>query len=458
MKLRLTDIWQSLRASYWFLPTLLAASAVLLATITLRVDRILTAERANGLAWLYRGGASGARDLLAAIAGSTITVAGTTFSITIAVLQLTSVQFGPRLLRTFMRDTANQAVLGTFTATFLYCLLVLRQVRGLDNVQFVPHLSVTVGIALGVMSVAVLIYFIHHIASSIQAANVIATTSRELEHAIAQLFPETIGRGEEAAETPPAAEVLPAAFERESSVLPSTRSGYIEALDSDRLVALAREHDLILRLIHRPGDFVVAGAPLVVVWPPDRASETLRAAVNHAFVLGNERSPVQDAAFPVNQLVEIAVRALSPGTNDPFTAITCIDRLSAGLCKLAGRDFPSPYRYDDDNTLRLIAEPATFASLVDAAFDQIRQYGATSVAVTLRLLEAIARVAGCARTEEQRLVLARHAEMVHRAGERHITEPFDRAALEERYQAARAALGLTGTTSTTSTPGWLRAP
>ena len=195
MKLRLVGTWQSLRASYWFLPALMALSAALLAVITLRVDGALNAERANRLDWLYTGGASGARDVLAAIAGSTIAVAGTTFSITIAVLQLTSGQFGPRLLRNFMRDTANQAVLGTFTATFLYGLLVLRQVRGLDDFQFVPHLSVTVGIGLGIVSVGVLIYFIHHIASSIQAANVIATTSRELEHAIERLFPVAVGRG-----------------------------------------------------------------------------------------------------------------------------------------------------------------------------------------------------------------------------------------------------------------------
>jgi len=449
MKLRLVDTWQSLRASYWFMPSLMALGAVLLAAATLQVDQRLEAERGNRFAWLYTGGASGARDVLAAIAGSTIAVAGTTFSITIAVLQLTSGQFGPRLLRNFMRDTGNQIVLGTFTATFLYCLLVLRQVRGLDDFQFVPHLSVTVGIALGVASVGVLIYFIHHIASSIQVANVIATVGRELEHTVERLFPEAAGRGGDAAESPRPGVALPAGFEQECAILPSAGSGYIEAVDSDRLVALAREHEVVLRLDHRPGDFVIAGGPLAAVWPPGRASESLAAALNGAVALGNERSAVQDAAFPIDQLVEIAVRALSPGINDPFTAITCIDRLSAALCALAGRHIPSPYRYDADDTLRLIAAPATFASLVDAAFNQIRQYGATSVAVTLRLLEAIVRVAHCARTPEQRRTLLRHAEMVHRAGQTHTTEPWDRAALEERYEAARTALGFV----TTAVPG-----
>lgn len=440
MRLRLVGVWQALRGSYWFLPAIFAVASVLLAAVTLRVDEALSGERANRWDWLYTGGASGARDLLAAIAGSTIAVAGTVFSITIAVLQLTSGQFGPRLLRNFMRDTGNQAVLGVFTATFLYCLLVLRRVQGLDDFQFVPHLSVTVGIALGIASVGVLIYFIHHIATSIQAANVVAVASHELDEAVDRLFPERIGRGEEDEATPPVEAVLPPRFDEEAAPLASTSSGYITAVDGDRLLALAREHDAVLRLEHRPGQFVVAGRPLVRVWPPERATEDLAGTVQAAFALGNERSVVQDVEFPINQLVEIAVRALSPGINDPFTAITCIDRLGAGLCRLAGRQLPSPYRYDDANKLRVIAAPATFTGAVDAAFNQVRQYGVTSVAVTIRLLDAIATVAGCARTDAQRAVLLRHAAMVHRGGHAAASEPGDQVDIDERYAAARRAL------------------
>jgi uncharacterized membrane protein len=310
MKLRALTSWQSLRASYWFVPAMLAVGAVVLAAVTLRLDAALTATQAGRTPWLYSGGANGARSMLAAIATSAIAVAGTTYAITIAVLQLASSQFGPRLLRNFMRDTGNQLVLGVFIATFLYCLLVLRRVRGQDDFAFVPHLSVTVGTALAVVSVSVLIYFIHHIASSIQAANVIATVGRELDAAIARLFPESIGQRVKSDAVPRGAAGLPLNFDREAAPLASRGSGYILAVDLERLVTLAREQEVILRLDHRPGDFVIDGRPLASVWPADRTTEALEAAISAAVVLGSERSQEQDAGFLINQLVEIAVRAL----------------------------------------------------------------------------------------------------------------------------------------------------
>jgi uncharacterized membrane protein len=440
MKLRLMEVWESLRGSYWFLPTMLALASMLLAAVTLRIDEAIGRERANSWGWLYTGGASGARDVLAAIAGSTITVAGTTFSITIAVLQLTSGQYGPRLLRNFMRDAGNQAVLGTFIATFLYCLLVLRRVQGIDDFEFVPHLSVTVGTALGIISVGVLIYFIHHIATSIQAANVIAVAGREMDAAIDRLFPEMIGRGAEADETPPVDPALPPRIDEEAAPLTSHTSGYVTAVDGDRLLAFAQQHDAILCLERRPGHFAIVDRPLARVWPSDRATDALCNDVNSAFNFGAERTQTQDAEFPINQLVEIAVRALSPGINDPFTAITCIDRLTAGLCRLTSRQMPSPYRYDEAGKLRVIAVPPTFDGLVDAAFNQIRQYGATSVAVTIRLLEAITTVAGCVQTSQQRAALLRHAAMVHRDGSNATGDPSDRADIDQRYAAAQSAL------------------
>lgn len=440
MRARLISLWETLHASYWFVPSLMAVTAVLLAYLMLQVDEALGTTRANEIEWLYTGGADGARAVLSAIAASTIGVAGTTFSITIAALTLASGQFGPRLLRNFMRDTGNQIVLGTFIATFLYSLLTLRSVRSIDELEFVPHVAVSVSLLLAMASVGVLIYFIHHVASSIQAANVITTAARELDDAIGRLFPETAGRGEEAPETPPAGSVLPVDFEYEAAIVPARGSGYLLVVDADRLIEIARERDMILRLAHRPGDFVVEGTPLARIWPRERNDDRLIKAVNDAMVLGAERSVAQDLEFPINQLVEIAVRALSPGVNDPFTAITCIDRLSTGLCRLAGRKFPSPYRYDEENTLRLIARPFSFSGAVDAAFDQIRQYGRASVAVTIRLLDAIAVVAGCTRTDEQRAVLRRHAEMIAHGGKDETPEESDRAEIGRRFAAALAAI------------------
>jgi uncharacterized membrane protein len=441
MRLRLSSLWESWRSSYWFVPTLMAAVAAVLAFATLQLDETLQTRYANRADWLYTGGADGARAVLAAIAGSTITVAATTFSITIAVLQLTSSQFGPRLLRSFMRDTGNQVVLGTFVATFLYCLLVLRRVQGIEEFEFVPHISVTIAIVLAIASIGVLIYFVHHIAASIQAANVIATAADELHRTIERLFPEMVGRGEEAEGTPPAEAAVPPDFEREARPLAATGRGYLNVVDSERLVALARDRDAIIRLERRPGDFLSEGVTLATVWPGERADRSLQEAINGALALGNERSTAQDAAFALNQIVEIAVRALSPSTNDPFTAITCVDQTGAALCALARRRLPSAYRYDEENALRVIAEPADFAVLADAAFDRLREYGSDSVAITIRLLDTIARVAGCACSVEQRVVLLRHAEAIHGQGRERAAER-DRAQIEQRYLGAVAALGM----------------
>jgi uncharacterized membrane protein len=441
MKLRLVQAWQSVRGSYWFVPALMAIAAGALAYVTLWADDIVSSEQITGFGWLYTGGASGARAVLSAVVQSTITVTGTVFSITIAVLVLASNQFGPRLLRTFMRDSGNQVVLGTFIATFVYCLLILRQVRDLDDNDFVPYISVTTGSALAIVAIGVLIYFIHHIARSIQAPNVIATAAGELDGAIKRLFPEMIGEGEDEPETPPAGQAVPQGFERGSGPIAATRSGYLVAVDGDRLLTIAGEHDVIVRLDRRPGQFVVEGQNLVTVWPKNRITPDLSERICGAFLFGNERTPSQDVGFAFSQVVEIAVRALSPSLNDPFTAITCIDRLSAGLCMLAQRRTPSPFRFDDQQKLRVIAEPDAFPEMADIAFNQIRQYGASSVAVMSRMLEAIRTVATCAGTHEQRLVLLRHAEMVHRTGIEHAPDEWDRAALAKRYDEVRHVLG-----------------
>ncbi|HAJ59616.1 MAG TPA: DUF2254 domain-containing protein, partial [Cyanobacteria bacterium UBA8543] len=185
-------------------------------------------------------------------------------------------------------------------------------------------------------------------------------------------------------------EEIPVGFDREASPILATSSGYLQAIDNDKLMKIAQSKDLLVRLKHRPGKFVVQGSELVRVWPGERVNKTLSQQLNEAFILGKQRTEQQDVEFCVNQLVEVAIRAISPAVNDPFTAIRCIDQLSAGLCRLAEREFPSPYRYDDDNNLRVIADPVTFAKLTDDAFNQIRQYSKPDVAVRIRMLEAIA--------------------------------------------------------------------
>ncbi|WP_372827030.1 DUF2254 domain-containing protein [Polaromonas sp.] len=445
MKTLLLKYWYGLRSSFWFVPTVMACLAVVLAVCAVELDKAIVATAIAGdwvqrLGWIYSGGAEGASLLLGTVAGSMIAIAGTVFSMTLVALSLASSQLGPRLLRNFMRDTANQVVLGTFVATFLYCLLVLRAVRRADEVAFVPHLSVSIGVLLAIISIGVLIYFIHHVSVSIQADEVVTRVGRELADGIDRLFPGHLGKpGSEVSKAPSDAG-LPAAFAREARPVGALADGYLQQIDTEALMALASQEDLLLRLERRPGHYLVKGRAMVMVWPGDRVTETLVDKLNAAFVLGNQRTATQDIEFSFQQLVEIAVRALSPGINDPFTAIACVDRLGSGLCRLARRDMPSALRFDQHGRLRLVAPEPSFAGIADAAFNQIRQSARSNPAVAIRMLDAITQVAGQVQRAPDAACLQRHSGMIIRAAREAVPEPDDLLDVEAAFMAATQAL------------------
>jgi uncharacterized membrane protein len=422
----------------------MACGAVALAFVTVAFDAPVTHWLERTWGWTFTGGAEGAGAVLGTVAGSMITIAGVVFSMTLVALSLASSQLGPRMLPNFMRDTTTQVVLGTFVATFLYCLVVLRTVRRPEEFVFVPHLSVSLGVLFAVVSLGVLIYFIHHVSVSLQANEIVARVGAELIEGVDRLFPEQIGRGAPRIPAEPPDAGFLDAFDREARPVVADGDGYLQLIDAEVLLELATEEDVVLRLERRPGDYVVADRPLLRVWPGDRVSDQLTARVRSAFTLGRQRTPRQDFESAVSQLVEIAVRALSPGINDPFTAIACVDRLGSVLSRVAQREMPSPYRHDGQDQLRVIVPAFTFPAILDVAFDQIRQYGRSSAAVTLRLLETIAVVAGFAQRPEDVAALQRQAGMVARGARGGLAEKEDRRVVEERYQAlasvARAKL------------------
>ncbi len=440
MKPLLLKYWERFRSSFWFLPALMTAGAAALAFAAVALDRAKTGEWLQTLSWVYTGGAEGASSVLGTIAGSMITIAGVVFSMTLVALSLASSQLGPRLLRNFMSDITNQVVLGTFVATFVYCLLVLRTIRYPGEAAFVPHLSVTLGLILAITNVGVLIYFIHHISRSIQADVMVARLGRELITAVDHLYPERLGRGAPKIPIDPSEAGLPEAFDQEARPIHAAENGYIQSIEPDALMRLAAEEDVLFRVQQRPGSYVVAGRPLVLAHPGGRVTDQLTARVNAAFLLGTQRTPEQDIEFAVNQLVEIAVRALSPSLNDPFTAIRCVDRLGSALCRLAERDTPSPYRFDDQNRLRVIAPVVTFSTIVDAAFNKIRLNAGSSTAVAVRLLDTITVIADSVRRPEDYATLRRHAKMIVRGAREEFPEGEDRHVVEKRYQVAKKAL------------------
>lgn len=366
--------------------------------------------------WGYSGGAEGARALLSAVASSTIGVAGTTFSITIAALTLASGQMGPRLLRNFTRDARNQIVLGIFLGTFAYALMVLRTVRTVQESPFVPHLAITGAIALALLSLATLVWFVHHIATSINVETVVDAVHGDLCSAVEARTLDSAGM------TPPAQ--LP-----KSGGIIVTGSGYLQAVDEDTLADWAHKHGATVALRVRPGDYMPSGFPVAFL---SAGIEDAEAAISRALTFGRRPAALQDLEYSIRQLVEIAVRALSPGINDPFTAGSVVDHLGDALCRVASRHLPTGVIVREGR-VALVLPVTDYDGLCDAMFHSIRQNAAGSVHVLARMLDVLTRVAEVERLTNRTAELARHADLVIAAARRDVADPHDLADLEARH-------------------------
>ncbi len=411
----------SLRSSLWFVPTLLVLGAIVLALSLIELDNSF--QQANlGDRWprLFGAGAEGSRGMLTAIATSMITVAGVAFSITIVALTLASSQYTSRILRNFMRDRSNQTVLGSFLGIFVYCVVVLRTIRSGEEGSFVPSLAVLFAVALAIMGIGCLIYFIHHIASSIQAESIIQSAASETIEAIDRLFPTEMG---EAADPVIVPEAEALALQKWLP-MPAGRSGYLQGIDGDGLVEFARELKGIIRMERGIGEFVVDGAALASIatrTPPEQS--TIR-KLNSFYTIGSQRTIVQDAGFGIRQIVDVALKALSPGINDTTTAVTCVHYLTAILARLGSRVLPTPFRMEASE-LRVIARGPSFKGLLSEAFDQIRQNARGNVAVLFALLEGLEVIAARASEKERRQALQDQLELVSASAEQSIPESRD---------------------------------
>ena len=438
MKTHLRKLWDSLKSSYWFVPLVMMGMAVILWLGTSTLDSVLSTKDKRDIAWLYISDTDSVRTLLLTIAGAIIGIIGVVFSIIMVPLSIAASQFGPRLLRTFLRDTGTQVTLGTFTATFIFCMAVLLRLSD-KNSQQLPQISVNAALLLGVSSFGILLYFINHVAVSIQAPVVVARVSKELHKAILHELPDHPDADSAA---PFADESIKILTESASGncVIMAAKSGYVQVCDDARLLHIARHYNLVLQLLSQPGDFIAKGTPLATAWP--QTDPKVNEGVNTAFILGLQRTLVQDVAFGINELVEVAIRALSPAINDPFTAMTCLDWLGSALCQMCNRTFPKQKLFDHEGHLRLIRSPVTFTSLTDAAFNQIREYGSTSAAVTLRLMQTIKVVAQCSVTTEQHKALLHHATLVERGCHTGLPEANDQKAIIQCFETIKDLLGV----------------
>jgi uncharacterized membrane protein len=426
---------EALRTNLWLVPVLETVAVVVLFTITYTADRSAYDGLIQFPPWVLSGTADVARVLLATVAAAIITVVGIVFSITIVALTLASTQFGPRMLRNFVRDPGTQLSLGTFVASFCYAMVALVSVGGGPHGDFVPHLSITVTLLFTLFDVAVLIFFLNHIATMIQLPVVISNIATTLVNEVtamesADAFGVGVARG-------PSQEELLAHLAESGAPIRTPRSGYLQVIRHDILVKIATKADAVVQLPHRPGHFMVAGQVIARVWPPEAAESVAeRLALGH--VAGAYRTLPQDVSFGFDQLVEIALRALSPAVNDTFTGMTCVDWIADCLCRIAPIWHPHRVRRDNDGHIRVIAFQPSFERLVDRTFDTIRQAAIGMPAIMIRQLDAIAKVIEQVPDRQRRTALIRQAEAIQRSNLATVPDPSDRDDVTQRYEAVLA--------------------
>ncbi|CAM3572306.1 DUF2254 domain-containing protein [Deinococcus frigens] len=412
--LRLRQITQE----FWFIPAVMTVLALLLAEAGISAEESYGVP--EGLRFVYGGGETGSRSLLSAIAGSSIGVAGTVFSITIAALSYAAGSMGPRLLDNFTRDRGNQFTLGTFISTFAFSLYTLRAVTGSQDQPFVPHYNVTFALVLAIFSVAMLVYYLAHITGSINMTHVANLLRDDMRDSLMRATLKEDPDRDLAVAPPPE-------FWAGGEVLHAPSGGYLQLTDNDLLLKKAREADVALLLHVRPGDYVFPNSVIAVGVP------RLPQGVMDALSLGDRRTVGQDLEYSVRQLSEVAARALSPGVNDPVTAIDVVDRFGDALCSLQDRRWPDGV-YHHGQVLRLVVPVTDFVGLTHSMFSMIRQYGKGSPSVMVRMLEVFGTAASCLRDAERRAVIRHHAELVREDALANIENSADRADIEDRYR------------------------
>lgn len=427
---------EELRTNLWLVPLLEVFAALALFVITYALDRAAFDSDFRLPSWALSGSPDASRQILTTVAAAIITVVGVVFSIVIVALTLASTQFGPRMLRNFIRDRGTQVTLGTFVATFVYAILALGSIGQESRGNFVPHISITVTLVLLVIDLGVLIYFIHHIATQIQLPQVIASIAGDLAKAI-----ETqAGNAAATKRAPSAAATLAALVQAGDTggVVAAPRSGYLQSVDRRTLVKIATDADVVIAMMHRPGHFLVQGHPYATVWPTEKA-EVVARELGRSHLTGPYRTLVQDVSFGLDQLVEIGLRALSAAVNDTFTAITCIDWIGDSLYKVTGNWQPRHSYRDGAGKVRVITIEPTYERLVERSFEKLRQASAGNPAIIIRLLDALAKIMQRAETEAERAFLADQAAMIDRLARSTVGEAADLADVQRAYQAVLEA-------------------
>jgi len=431
--------WDSMKVSFWFAPAVMALVAILLSRTMYWVDGLIPNEMLENSHLILAGGVDEMRSILVNIATTTLATAGVVFTLLTLPLSTVAAQYGSRLLRVFLGDRTTQVVLGMFVATFVYCLSAATSIPPVEVQPDAPQVTATVGLFLMMVTFGSLILLVQHISTMLQAPNIAARAGAELLDVVRAEIPAVSKGG---------SETRPSLAEADGYAVRVTQVGYIQYIDPETVLTLAREHDLVIRLLCKPGCFVRAGRLVALAWPAGRVDEQLEEHIRHAFQIGNRRTPTQDVAYAVNQLVEMAVRAMSPAINDPYTAMTCLDYIGDGLALFIQQGEKASHYYDGEGKLRLLLEPVTFDELLSGAFDMLRHCSCDNASVLLHMLEVIDGIGEGVKSLEDRQALRHHVSLIQAESQAGELIEQDRQSIHRMCEALQRKLAETGSTET----------
>jgi len=433
------DLEDRVRATYWCVPTAMTVLAAVFAVLLFWIGQAIPSSFLQDKWYILRPeNIAEARSVLTTTASVSLSVVGVVFSIILVPLSITATQYGSIVVRSFLRDRGTQYVLGAYTSTTFYCLTLLLALRTASSDTAVEF-SVSVGVYMGIISLLMLLYFFHHVADSLQASTVIKQISDELEEVIKQEYPlrpaKFDARRVEVNE-------LRQKLVTEGEGVESTGEGYVRAIDYNKLVDIATKRKMVLKIKCQPGDFVGRGDQLLTIWP-GQVDEQMISTVNHAYMLGKNRTLIQDTEYGITLIVIIAARALSAAVNDPYTPVLCLNRLGAALGMLAERATPQPYYFDRDNQLRVIGEVIGFGRFVDVTFNMIREYGRTSTEVLMQMLTTIKTVSVHTHSDDQRKALLKHAKLIEHDSRIGLPSKYDQQRVHDSYKETFRAINQT---------------
>ncbi|MGQ7844432.1 DUF2254 domain-containing protein [Granulosicoccus sp. 3-233] len=442
MHARLIKHLHDLRASYWFVPMYMVSVALILAIVMRWLDA------RHSMSWLadyMRLATDDASTILSTIATAILGVAGVTFSITMVAVSFASSNYGPRLINNFMRDKGSQYTLGTFIGTFVYSMTVMTGVHGSTTLEsgreiaaFVPLLSICLALILAFASISVLIYFIHHITETINIENITASIGRSLELRITELFPQQ----SDSLPLTDAPDFDTAIRGKTLHEVKSLTIGYVQAIDLDNLNRIAEDRDLLVMIHYRPGDFTTTHDCLMSVWTSANA-ETDADELRECLVTGEERTEQQNVLFLVEQLSEVIARTLSPGINDPYTAISCMNWFRTALMQYlhqerqAKRENAATFPW---HRTRVQLKPVDLDRLCKAMFDQTRQYVATDMNVTLHTMALLSECGWHAGPGSSREQLRDHLQRLYHCSCASRKDNGDTDLISQRFDEAQCIM------------------